>query len=243
MKIKSLDDIQSLGTILGVWAHPDDESFTCGGLLAAAVRSGQRVVCVTATKGEAGVQDAKRWPPYQLGEIRAAELQDALKILGIKEHYWLGYQDGLCNLVEEAEAVGKIQRIVQTARPDTILTFGPDGLTGHPDHQTVSKWANKVAQSADWPINIYHVVTLRDLYDNYLKPADEALNIYFMIDEPVLKQAEECDIYFSPTSDLMDIKRRALAAMPSQMETTLKYFDKPTFDKAFAHETFIKASK
>ncbi|MGH3589327.1 MAG: PIG-L deacetylase family protein, partial [Pseudonocardia sp.] len=43
-----------LGTILGVWAHPDDETYLCGGLMARAARSGDRVVCVTATRGEQG---------------------------------------------------------------------------------------------------------------------------------------------------------------------------------------------
>ncbi len=242
-RISNSKNIAKLGTIMGVWAHPDDESFTCGGLLAAAVQNGQRVVCVTATKGEAGVQDAERWPPDQLGEIRATELHDALNILGIKEHHWLGYQDGQCDKADEAQATTKIQRIIEQVHPDTILTFGPDGLTGHPDHQTISRWASSACRAADWPIDVYYVVTLKDLYDNYLKQADEALNIYFMIDQPVLKNPDECDIYFNLSSDLLAIKRQALAAMPSQMEAMLTYFDKPIFDKAFTYETFIKASR
>ena len=52
-----------LGTILSVWAHPDDETYLCAGLMARAVRSGARVVCVTATRGELGSSDPERWPP------------------------------------------------------------------------------------------------------------------------------------------------------------------------------------
>ena len=52
-----------LGTVLSVWAHPDDETYLCGGLMADAVRRGNRVVCVTATRGELGSPDEERWPP------------------------------------------------------------------------------------------------------------------------------------------------------------------------------------
>ncbi len=44
-QIHNFEDIKKLGTILSVWAHPDDETFTCGGILATAVKNGQQVVC------------------------------------------------------------------------------------------------------------------------------------------------------------------------------------------------------
>ena len=55
------------GTILGVWAHPDDEAYLSAGLMARARRNGQRVVVVTATPGELGTDDPSRWPPARLG--------------------------------------------------------------------------------------------------------------------------------------------------------------------------------
>jgi LmbE family N-acetylglucosaminyl deacetylase len=69
-----------LGTILGVWAHPDDEAYLSGGIMAQSVHDGRRVVCVTATRGEAGSWDHTRWPPDELGAIREAELNDSLTI-------------------------------------------------------------------------------------------------------------------------------------------------------------------
>ena len=77
--IKTTDDIKHLGTILFVAAHPDDETFNAGGILAAAARNGQTVIVVTATKGEGGVQDESRWPADSLGDIRAKELKQASK--------------------------------------------------------------------------------------------------------------------------------------------------------------------
>ena len=62
--------MDELGTILGVWAHPDDDIYLTAGLMARAVRSGSRVVDVTATRGEGGSMDEERWPPGTMGEVR-----------------------------------------------------------------------------------------------------------------------------------------------------------------------------
>jgi LmbE family N-acetylglucosaminyl deacetylase len=75
----------NLGTILGVWAHPDDEAFLSSGLMADAVRKGDRVVSVTATRGELGSWDEERWPSESMGEVREAELEESLAILGVTE--------------------------------------------------------------------------------------------------------------------------------------------------------------
>ena len=83
----------SLGTVLGVWAHPDDEAYLSSGLMAQAAASGSRVVCVTATRGEGGSLDPERWPPESLGDIRAAELQRCLSLLGVEEHIFLELPD------------------------------------------------------------------------------------------------------------------------------------------------------
>ena len=59
-----------LGTILGVWAHPDDETYLSAGLMAAAADAGSRVVCITATRGEGGSMDEEQWPPESMGQVR-----------------------------------------------------------------------------------------------------------------------------------------------------------------------------
>ena len=79
-------DIPDLGTILSVWAHPDDESYCCAGLMATAVRRGRRVVCVTATRGELGSTDPDRWPPGQpLADVRTKELAACLAEMGVTD--------------------------------------------------------------------------------------------------------------------------------------------------------------
>ena len=125
-----MTDPTGLGTVLGIWAHPDDEAFLSAGLMATAVDAGQRVVAVSATAGDAG-GDARR---------RRAELARALAAVGVVEHLVLGYDDGGCDTVPDGEAVDGLVRLVREIEPDTIVTFGPDGFTGHADHRAVSRW-------------------------------------------------------------------------------------------------------
>src|SRR4051794_40577094 len=134
-------DVRTLGTVLGIWAHPDDESFLSGGLMAAARDAGQRVVCVTATLGEHGTSDKVTWPPRRLAAVRSRELRAALAALGVHEHSMLGYRDGTCADQPVGSVVSRLSQLVRDVAPDTIVTFGPDGLTGHSDHQAVSRWA------------------------------------------------------------------------------------------------------
>ena len=70
--ITSASDVAELGTILGIWAHPDDEAYLSGGLMALARDAGPRVVCVTATRGELGTPDPATWPPDRLAAERTA---------------------------------------------------------------------------------------------------------------------------------------------------------------------------
>src|SRR5439155_10948723 len=99
----SMTDDASLGTMLCVWAHPDDETYLAAGLMAQAVSEGRRVVCVTATRGEEGSWDEDRWPSSEMGKVREQELMASLEVLGVTEHLWLDYYDGTCAGVEHSE--------------------------------------------------------------------------------------------------------------------------------------------
>lgn len=239
-QIKTTQDIKKLGTILSIWAHPDDESFCAGGLLAAAVQNGQKVVCITATKGEAGVKDESRWPAARLAEIRTKEMAQALKCLGCTEHHWLGYADGGCASVASVEAERKIQTLIEKYQPNTIITFGPDGLTGHPDHQTVSKWVLAVVEASHRQINVFQVVQTPETYED-MKVADEQFNIYFNTSKPPLVNAQDCAIVLELPEELLDKKYQALKAQPSQTEDLLSRFSEEFIRKMFRTEAFVQA--
>ncbi len=239
-QITSTDDIKRLGTILSIWAHPDDESFTCGGIMNAAVSNGQKVVCITATKGEAGVQDESRWPAKQLAAIRAKELLKALKFIGVTDHHWLGYKDGQCNSVSSREAVNKIKALIKKYQPDTILTFGPDGMTGHSDHQTISKWATAAAK--DMNVAVYYAVEEKQRYIKYMRQADKQFNIYFNIKKPPVQSAAKCDIAFRLARKNLDCKCNALKSMTSQTEALIENTPPDIFEAMLNPECFLLSS-
>jgi LmbE family N-acetylglucosaminyl deacetylase len=241
-RITTTQDIKHLGSILSVWAHPDDESFLAAGILHTAVKSGQPVACVTATKGEAGSSaDEKRWPRAHMGEIRKQELKHALKILGIKTHFWLDYPDGGCAAIDPKLAVAKLVAIIKQVQPDTILTFGPEGLTGHSDHAAVSRWVGVAVASLGLPIVVYHAVCTPEQYETHLKAIDKKMNLFFNIDKPPLVAAMRCDIQYKLPPAICHCKNRALAVQHSQNQVLTDSFSREYLEDAFGTEAFIKA--
>jgi len=237
------EHIKQLGTIMGIWAHPDDETFMMAGLMAAAAQNGQNVVCVTATKGEAGSQDPLRWPLTELAGIRSLELVEALQILGVKHHHWMSYPDGGCTKVPDDQAVAQLEPLIARHQPDTIITFPPDGLTGHEDHKAVSRWATKVAAKSAKPVAIYYGVVTQEMYNSHFKEMDSKMNIFFNIAQPRLYQANTCDLLFTLPPDIAQKKHRALEIMPSQYATMFQLFPERFLQDAFATEAFVSASK
>src|SRR3954451_13732920 len=132
--------IRSLGTILGVWAHPDDEAYLSAGLMAYARHNGNRVAVVTATRGESGTDDPATRSPGSMSARRQVELMRCLSTLDVSEHRYLGFADGGCADVDPAVGRRAITEVIREIQPATIVTFGPDGMTGHPDHRAISSW-------------------------------------------------------------------------------------------------------
>src|SRR5690606_21362159 len=129
----------------------DDETFLAGGLMATAVDLGQRVTCVSATAGELGTSDPVAWPPERLGQVRRWEAAAAMAILGVTDHRFLDLPDGGLADLDPAGPVARIVELIEEVQPDTILTFGPDGTTFHPDHRTVSAWVTEAWRRAGRP--------------------------------------------------------------------------------------------
>jgi LmbE family N-acetylglucosaminyl deacetylase len=119
-------------SLLAVFAHPDDESLACGGLLAWAAQLGARVSLLCATHGEHGPGQSDENEP--LGAVRARELKAAARILGIAELVLLDYPDGSLSWDEASALEAEIGSTIRRLRPDVVITFGADGLYWHPDH-------------------------------------------------------------------------------------------------------------
>lgn len=129
--------------LMAVLAHPDDESLGFGGTLARYAAEGVETHLVTATRGERGRfgAEGKTGDSAEVGRVREAELREAASELGIREVCVLGYPDTAVDLVPARIAIQAIVSIIRRIRPQVIVTFGPDGAYGHPDHIAISQFA------------------------------------------------------------------------------------------------------
>ena len=136
--------------LMCITAHPDDESLGLGGVIAKYASEGIDTYLVTATRGERGWQDKSKPDPglQVLGKLREAELQAATAVLGIKELTFLDYIDGDLDRADHNKAVGKIVAELRRVRPQVVLTFGPDGAYGHPDHIAICQFATAAVMCA-----------------------------------------------------------------------------------------------
>ena len=141
---------------MAVLAHPDDESLGVGGTLAKYASEGVETFLVTATRGEGGRyrghRDNAHHPgPLKLGEIRESELRAAASVLGIRDLSLLGYRDQELDRANPREAVARIVSHLRRIRPDVVVTFGPDGAYGHPDHVAICQYTTAALAAAADP--------------------------------------------------------------------------------------------
>lgn len=138
--------------LLAIFAHPDDESMGMGGALAKYAVEGVETYLICATRGERGWFGPEDERPglSELGQLRARELEDAVRVLGIKEFYFLDYLDGEVAFAPYAEIIGKIASHIRRIQPQVVVTFPPDGNYGHPDHIAIGQFASAaIIRAAD----------------------------------------------------------------------------------------------
>jgi LmbE family N-acetylglucosaminyl deacetylase len=174
-------------------------------------------VCVTATRGEAG-GDA-----VDLAEIRTAELEAALAVLGVEEHHWLDYPDGGCAAVDGESAAARVRTIAEAVVPDTVITFGPDGFTGHPDHRAVSRWVDRALEGLS--LRVLHAVAREHPSDTGLD-ADYGV---FDLGRPRVLPDGEIDLLLPLDDDLLDRKVGALLLQESQTARLVAAVGVPRF--------------
>lgn len=133
------------GRLAAVLAHPDDESRIIGGTLALAAERGCQVSLYCATRGEAG--DPRR-DPGEVAALRERELREACSILGVAPPWLDDLPDGGLSEVAPRLLVERITRFLRSVRPHAVITFGPDGYTGHRDHITVGRRAGEAFEAA-----------------------------------------------------------------------------------------------
>lgn len=124
--------------LLGVFAHPDDEAFCAGGTFAKYASAGADVRVISLTKGGAGqIRDASVATRATLTAVRERELDAAGIELGLTETRCLDHPDGGLSEIDSQILVRLASELLGEIDPDVVITFGPDGFSGHPDHMAV----------------------------------------------------------------------------------------------------------
>lgn len=172
-------------SVLAVYAHPDDEVFHGGGMLAHLAQQGTRVTLACATKGEAGKAHASVQPVTDLGALRAEELRRACEHLGIDPPVFLGFHDSarkerqrhddpraLAN-VDMLEVETAVRRVIDEVKPHVIITFDPHGGYYHPDHvavhrATTAAFFSSGVLGADAPERLFYSAFGLDAYREHM---------------------------------------------------------------------------
>ncbi|MDH5671363.1 MAG: PIG-L family deacetylase [Myxococcales bacterium] len=140
-------------SLLAFFAHPDDESYAAGGTLALCARAGLRVRVLSATRGEAGGDGARR----------EAELQAACEILGVEPPRFVGWPDGGVAQLPASAAVAQLRDALERLAPDVVLTLGPDGAYGHADHLACTQLLSQAVDTLTPTPRVLHAVFPRGL--------------------------------------------------------------------------------
>lgn len=134
-----------------VFAHPDDDTFGVAGTIALHGDEGLQVLTILATSGEAGpIADPALATRENLGEVREAEARESYQAIGAPDVdlRFLRYPDGELARAPRAEVLERVTGALVEFRPDVVVTFGPDGITGHEDHVTIGEIATEAFHRA-----------------------------------------------------------------------------------------------
>jgi LmbE family N-acetylglucosaminyl deacetylase len=140
-------------SIAAVFAHPDDETFSIGGSIAAYAARGVRWDVFCATDGDAGRSAVEVTSRAELAALRRNELIAAARVLGVQgEIVARGHPDGALSQVDADQLTAEVVRFLREVRPDVVITFGPEGApNAHRDHRAISRAATAAFHLAASP--------------------------------------------------------------------------------------------
>lgn len=255
--------------LLAIFAHPDDESYGAGGVMALAAAAGNPVWVLCATNGDQGGRPGEANVDHSLDpEIRRHELACACEALGVAEPIFLGYRDsgmegwgapeGSLSLAPVAEVVDRIVEVIHRLRPAVVVTFDPGGVYGHPDHVACSTVATaayfRAAAEPGGPLALYHQALPRSAINAMRESMEEERSRQADAPGPSeddIRQQEAFERLARPDEDIttrvpigpvLDRKVAALACHDSQMRG--RRWDDPEtraeLERMFGWETFVR---
>jgi N-acetyl-1-D-myo-inositol-2-amino-2-deoxy-alpha-D-glucopyranoside deacetylase len=227
--------------LLLVHAHPDDESLWTGGTIARYAAAGVQVTLVTCTLGEEGeiipdsLRDLAADKADQLGGYRIGELRSACAALGVSDHRWLGgpgrWRDsGMAGVAanghprafaagDRDEQAAVLAQVLAEVRPQVVVTYGPDGGYGHPDHIRAHEITMDACAASGQVARVFHAVTSRRATENGVAALATAADLPFRLPEPGELPVTDDSLITTTVSiaDVLSIKLRALRAHSTQI--------------------------
>jgi len=265
-------------TFLAVHAHPDDEASSTGGLYRLLADQGVRTVLVTCTNGECGdaldgaKPDADHHDGDEVAKIRAVELDNAVKILGIDRLVRLGYRDsGMKGWPQNDdpesfwatpvdEAAKRLAEVLLEERPQVVMTYNAYGFYGHPDHIQAHRVTMAALELLDYeptlyfnaiPDSVMAIMSARwEQEEREKRAADEAKGVVRTLEPEV---SEEDRVQMGTPDELVDVavdvssvndaKFDALAAHHSQIaESFWMKMGRDQFKEAMRTEWFVRVT-
>jgi LmbE family N-acetylglucosaminyl deacetylase len=228
--------------LLGVWAHPDDEAYLSAGLMARVIDAGGSVTILTATAGEKGTDDPALYDSAEFATFRRAELFASVAELGVRDVRFLGLRDGECDVADDDAQIRAVLDVIDDVRPDAIVTFGPDGITGHPDHRMVSSWTTQAWNQTDGTPELLYAAMTKDFLARHAELHDR-LGVFEEYGRtPASIMASDVALGCRLTPAELNRKRRALARHASQTVGLADAVGEDTYLNWWADETFRSAT-
>jgi LmbE family N-acetylglucosaminyl deacetylase len=265
-------------TFLAVHAHPDDEASSTGGVFRLLANQRVRTVLVTCTRGEFGDAPGGIKPEEEghdaddVAEVRQAELDKAVEVLGISRSVRLGYRDsGMMGWPQNEdpasfwatpvnEAAERLALILMEERPQVVVTYNQHGFYGHPDHIQAHRITVSALSLIDYEPTLYYnaipnsvMAIMRERWEREEREQREA-DAAKGIERPAESEMSEEDIIEMGTPDdqigaaidvssVTDAKYDALAAHHSQIaESFWMKMSREEFKKAMGTEWFVRVT-
>ena len=265
-------------TFLAVHAHPDDEASSTGGLYRRLANEGVRTVLVTCTNGECGdaldgaKPDADHHDGDEVAKIRAVELNNAVKILGIDRLVRLGYRDsGMKGWPQNEdpesfwatpldEAAKKLAEVLLEERPQVVMTYNAFGFYGHPDHIQAHRLTMAALELLDYEPTLYFntiptslMAIMRERWEQEEREEAAADAAKGIVRAPEPEESEEDQVEMGTPDELIDVavdvssvndaKYDALAAHHSQIADSFwMKMGREQFKEVMRTEWFVRVT-
>ena len=229
------DKAISAKRLLGVWAHPDDEAYLSAGLMAQVVANGGSVTIITITDGEHGFPESDPRPAEVRATQRRGELRAAMAEIGVRDIRFLGIDDGQLAAAPRELIAARVASVMKQIKPDLVVTFGPDGITGHEDHV-----ANSAITTSAWKMAGTGELWYAAKTENWLnqwRPQHDEFGLW-MTEEPTGVPNEMAEHVINLHGAELDTKRAVLAGHRSQTQMVAELFGEAAYREWIREETF-----